>query len=360
MSFSNYSDDKVTLLYVKSSDKDDMQMVDVAPGGVVTVKTIYNTEANVWVPASDIQEHEWCVRLSINAQPHVAYDHDVNGNRSLYYGDYSLRETIAFLSISDIHMPDNDHDENKDRRDVLERILNKMKATIDSGSPKIRGVAIVGDSAGGYGKDSETDDFNDRFLNPLQKSISKHVIFIAPGNHDLYWDREKGETTKMGKEIRDSHGDYMYQSNIGPIAYICLGLYPAKSKKQYDDEGVKLLETKNDSSLDYLSGKLKSIERNTPIVIAFHYNIEGEESDWWSAEEKASFRKAINGHNVIAILVGHHHGYSIRALDGTNIKVIRAAVGTGTDNDKFALITWDPSPGKDNTVSATLIQADPK
>ncbi len=70
------------------------------------------------------------------------------------------------------------------------------------------------------------------------------------------------------------------------LHFICLGKYPDKS------------------AIKFLKNDLKS-NKDSKIVIFFHYNLTGKWSDWWS--EKERFYNVIKDYNIKAILVEHAH-----------------------------------------------------
>ena len=57
--------------------------------------------------------------------------------------------------------------------------------------------------------------------------------------------------------------------------------------------------------------KLQVVQLNTPVVLFWHYNLEGAYSDWWTDSEKSAFLAVVTCVKVLGIFVGHlHSSYS--------------------------------------------------
>lgn len=70
---------------------------------------------------------------------------------------------------------------------------------------------------------------------------------------------------------------------------MCLGMYP------------------DAKDIQYLARDLAAVGRQRPVIIFFHYGLEGPYSNFWKAEEKEALAKAIAGYNILAIFHGHFH-----------------------------------------------------
>ena len=60
-------------------------------------------------------------------------------------------------------------------------------------------------------------------------------------------------------------------------------------------------------TLAFLVRDLARVGKQRPVILFFHYSLEGPYSDFWEPEEKAAFGKALEGYNVLAIFHGHEH-----------------------------------------------------
>jgi cytolysin (calcineurin-like family phosphatase) len=81
----------------------------------------------------------------------------------------------------------------------------------------------------------------------------------------------------------------VYSWSWADIHFVCLDLCP------------------DPDNLRWLARDLAKVGRARPVIIFFHYSIEGPYSDFWEEEQKDAFARAIEGRNVPAIFHGHYH-----------------------------------------------------
>jgi len=127
----------------------------------------------------------------------------------------------------------------------------------------------------------------------------KWPVFEGSGNHDRY-----GKRRIVPKAIRRRHGRLPYDWSWHGVHFFNLDVCPRISTRRW------------------LARKLRRLGKRAPVVIYFHYSILGYFSEWWSGWEKETFRKTIEGYNVIAIFHGHYHGaerYRWRGFDVYNV-----------------------------------------
>ena len=117
-------------------------------------------------------------------------------------------------------------------------------------------------------------------------------VYLATGNHDQYvpWPyRHKG----VRDYVESKHGklhynwDYVTDGNIRYRA-VCLDVYP-------DATGRK-----------YLAGVFAQYPDDR-YIIYFHYNLDGQYSDWWTEAEKTKFADMLAGRDIALIICGHWH-----------------------------------------------------
>lgn len=123
-------------------------------------------------------------------------------------------------------------------------------------------------------------------------------VKLCVGNHDRgkppYWYQPVFDyVAKHNSGIR-------YTFTYENFLFICCGKYPNR---------IKWLK--------------KQLVPEVPTIIFFHYNLQGNWSDWWSENQKEDFYQAIKDYNIKGILVGHHHISKISYWEG--IRVISAA-----------------------------------
>ncbi len=136
--------------------------------------------------------------------------------------------------------------------------------------------------------------------------------YLCEGNHDQYvpW-------PYLHKGVRDlvvrRHGGRTYAWSLQKSGinyrFICLGVYPDKNARKF------------------LLRELCAHSDN--IVIYFHYNLEGQYSDWWSDDEKKRFLAILEPYRarIRLIIVGHRHenynaiwnGYNVVSGAGSNV-----------------------------------------
>ena len=161
---------------------------------------------------------------------------------------------------------------------------------------------------GGFSKQLQM--LKEDYVNPLEsEGIS---VKLCIGNHDR--GRPPYLYQPVFNYVKERHGEIEYSFDHKGFRFICCGKYPKR--------------------LEWLEEQL---QENVPTIIFFHYNLEGEWSDFWKEDEKAFFSDVINGYNIVAILVGHHH-----ISDITNWKdyTVISSAGKG-----YTQIILDPSDG---------------
>jgi predicted MPP superfamily phosphohydrolase len=134
------------------------------------------------------------------------------------------------------------------------------------------------------GKQDQLTPLKEQYVKPLEYYLP---VYLCAGNHDYYVPRPYIVHPVL-KYIREKHGAQRYSFDINDLHFICLDRYP-------DKESMKFLK------------RDLSEHQNKNIIIFFHYNFTGEMSDWWSNKTKDKFYDAIQGYNIVALLVGHHH-----------------------------------------------------
>lgn len=198
--------------------------------------------------------------------------------------------SFSFIVDSDIHFTDNIKSGKEWHRDAIIKLIKTLifpvKALIVTGDLTDNGYNGVTRNlccwkAGG--SERQLDNLINKYIDPISKYSN---VYLCPGNHDL------GDKTvrPVIKYIKKKHGNLHYGFIINDIRFLCCGIYP-------DSKVIKWLKT-----------ELKNYKKNK-IIIYFHYNIEGEWSNWWKDTEKDAFYNSIIDYkdNILAIFVGHQH-----------------------------------------------------
>lgn len=174
------------------------------------------------------------------------------------------------------------------------------------------------------GKEDQLDQLKRQYVNPMV-DIGKEV-YLCAGNHDRGTSFIKiFKYSPVRRYIRKRHGGNVYNFQVQGLNFVVMGEFPANRK--------------------WLKRKLKC-HVDQPFVIAFHFNLEGKFSDWWSQSDKDKFYRCIKGHNILAILVGHRHVSGVSEWHG--FRVISSA-------KNFSLIYYNPKDQVIEDVSFSML-----
>lgn len=165
-------------------------------------------------------------------------------------------------------------------------------------------------------KNGEYDEFGtfmEDFFTPLKNKFGD--VLTTVGNHSSYvaWPY----THKPEYDFVTSlHGNMYYSFRKDGIIYFSCGLYPS----------FEICE--------WLSTELRS--NSLPIIIFFHYNLDGDYSDWWSDDEKQNFLSVVLPYKdrILSIFCGHLH--STKSYKWNDIQITMAAANSP------ALCSYDP------------------
>ena len=125
-------------------------------------------------------------------------------------------------------------------------------------------------------------------------------VYEGTGNHD----RGLLPIHPVLGAVRQRHGGLRYSWDWGELHLVCLDVYP-------DAEGLR-----------WLAVDLERAGRDRPVVLYFHYGLEGPFSDWWTEAEKTAFRATVQGYRILAVFHGHWHAsgpYRWRGLRVINV-----------------------------------------
>lgn len=145
-----------------------------------------------------------------------------------------------------------------------------------------RGVLFTGDTTDN-GRLEEFAEFETVYGLTGKDGLLKYPVFEAIGNHDL------NSESPVKERVERRHGGIDYAWDWDDLHLVCLDMYPDVRTREW------------------LTRDLDRLGPNRPVILFFHYSIEGYYSDFWEPEEKEAFAKAIEGHNVLAIFHGHEH-----------------------------------------------------
>lgn len=146
-----------------------------------------------------------------------------------------------------------------------------------------RGVLITGDLTD-YSTEEQWQAFERFYGLTGRDGLLKFPVKEALGNHDFMGD------SPVVKHIVRRHGGISYSFDWDDLHVACLGMYPSADR------------------LRWLEADLAKVTRGRPVVIFFHYGIDGPWSQSWeSHEEREELARILSGHRVAAIFHGHAH-----------------------------------------------------
>jgi hypothetical protein len=147
---------------------------------------------------------------------------------------------------------------------------------------KPRGVLFTGDTTDN-GRLDEFAEFEKVYGLTGTDGLLQYPVFESIGNHDL------NSESPIKERAKQRHGGVDYAWNWDDLRVLCLDMYPDAPTREW------------------LTRELDEEGPDRPVILYFHYSLEGPYSDFWEPEEKEAFAKAIEGHNVLAIFHGHEH-----------------------------------------------------
>jgi cytolysin (calcineurin-like family phosphatase) len=146
------------------------------------------------------------------------------------------------------------------------------------------GLLVAGDLTDG-GLPTSWKQFCEEYGRDGRDGRLKFPAFEGSGNHD----RGSFPIHPVLAGIRQRHGSLLYSWDWGELHVVCLDVYP------------------DAAALRWLDDDLRKVGRERPVVLYFHYGLEGPFSDWWKEEEKDAFRRAVEGYHILAVFHGHWH-----------------------------------------------------
>lgn len=145
-----------------------------------------------------------------------------------------------------------------------------------------RGVLFTGDTTDN-GTLDEFAEFEAVYGLRGGDGLLRFPVFEAIGNHDV------NSESPVKARVRARHGDVDYAWDWDDLRLVCLDMYP------------------DAKTLLWLQRELDRAGRTRPLILYFHYSLDGPYSDFWEQAEKDALADALAGYNVLAIFHGHEH-----------------------------------------------------
>lgn len=141
-----------------------------------------------------------------------------------------------------------------------------------------------------YGWPNYTEQVVDRYFDGVTRAI-----YHCVGNHDNTW-------VTPSKVFRERYGGMNYTFDHGGVRFI--SLQTASFQEPLPSVGVEMLR--------FLRDTLEDTPKEMPVILFFHHPLAGLASEY----EQDLLKQETRGHNVLAMLVGHHHSTTIDDYDG--------------------------------------------
>jgi tartrate-resistant acid phosphatase type 5 len=233
---------------------------------------------------------------------------------------------LTFLVTSDSHYEAVEKIERNDRNRVTIERMNSLpgEAWPDKlGGGKIgapRGVLALGDLIDDGDKAGETEiqwrHFEEQFGLDGTDGLLKYPVFEGWGNHDgppekfikqkrsVQAEIKRRNVARLEKKLIDHVADngLHYSWDWQGVHFVQANLYPAD--KQNAKVRYSLPWHDPQLALQFVKDDLAATvgDSGRPVVIMAHC---GFDTDWWVAEDWASFYQAVKPYNVIAFFHGH-------------------------------------------------------
>ena len=192
--------------------------------------------------------------------------------------------SVTFFVASDSHFGARGMDE---QNRILVAQMNELPGTayppeIGGVVEKPRGVLFTGDTTDNALLE-EFAEFEKVYGLTGRDGLLAYPVFESIGNHDL------GPESAIKDKAVLRHGGIDYSWDWDDLHFVCLDMYPDATTRAW------------------LARDLARISSRTPLVLFFHYSLEGPYSDFWEQEDKDAFAADLAGRNVLAIFHGHEH-----------------------------------------------------
>ena len=160
---------------------------------------------------------------------------------------------------------------------------------------KPRGVIIAGDLTED-GKPHQWEQFESLYGLTGKEGLLKYPVLECTGNHD-----RRDASGIVPSSVAKRHGSNCYRTTWDDLQVLCVDVCPGKD------------------NISWLRDQLLDIGSYLPVIIFYHYNMDGPYSHFWSIAEKKKFIAQCEYFNVLGIFHGHFHPSEIRQINGINI-----------------------------------------
>jgi hypothetical protein len=185
-----------------------------------------------------------------------------------------------------------------------------------------RGVLFMGDITDSS-QEADWREFERVYGRNGRDGLLRYPVYEAIGNHDVIGD------SPIVRHVRHRHGSLIYSWDWADVHFVCLDMYP------------------DTRSRIWLAKDLAKVGHR-PVIVFFHYAIQGPYSDFWPEADKQALAEALTGQNVLAIFHGHFHhaghyvwrGYDV-FLPGSPRHSSHQFLAVRIDQDQLVVGFWD-------------------
>jgi len=186
-----------------------------------------------------------------------------------------------------------------------------------------RGVIFTGDLTDN-GLLDEFAWFEKMYGRTGRDALLRFPVFESIGNHDV------NATSPIKERQRARHGGINYSWDWEGVHFACLDMYPDAATRAW------------------MEADLGTRPAGQPVILFFHYSLEGRYSGFWGAEDKEAFAASIAGYNVLALIHGHEHRTGHYAWRGHPVfrpgaprHSSHTFLAVRVEADRLAVAAWD-------------------
>jgi 3',5'-cyclic AMP phosphodiesterase CpdA len=192
---------------------------------------------------------------------------------------------FTFLQVSDSHIGFSADGVNTDVTKTLTQVVDKINAL-----PARPALVLHTGDLSHLSKPAEFDT-----VQQIMSTVKTDSVFYVPGEHDVIGDNGAGYRQRFATKGKDK--DY-YSMDYHGVHFI--GLSNIGNEQNFGVIGPE--------QLDWLSKDLKSVNKNTPIVVFAHVPLYAVYPDWgWTTKDSAQALALLKPFGSVTILNGHIH-----------------------------------------------------
>ena len=218
---------------------------------------------------------------------------------------------------------------------------------------KPRGVVFVGDLTGWGTAPTELVTFRHYFEAGNSADSIAFPGYLGLGNHDL---DSADRPEPLASQYRALEWGYVDTRHKGPNAPVPVTSYDAASHDySFDFAGVHLFQGHRftsdvqyglPSGSAFLAADLKKYASDgRPVILFQHYGMDafGTQERWGTDADRNTYRAALKGYHVSAVILGHSHAafnYDWQGLRVFQVNNAKAEINTGNNdgNGSFAIV----------------------